>query len=158
MLANCIKRRKKEEYTCDLHKICGTPVTAVAHSTHNPHLIPIFSLCFCRARSAIDCDANWTYASPEARPISSANRAIPLGTICIPVNPHTNPQNITINPTSLSQQSANYITQSLHQDWSVIEIFSAAVLRLHSERCDINIVYTMHWRFWGNTALICCIC
>lgn len=69
-----------------------------SHSTHNPHLSPIFSLCFCRARSAVCCDANWTYASPEARPMSSANRAIPLGTICIPVNPHKNPQNITINP------------------------------------------------------------
>ena len=104
MYANCTDRRKKQEYTNDLHKIRGTPIIGVAQSTHNPHLIPIFSLCFCSARSAIDCDANWTYASPEARPISSANRAIPLGTICIPVNPHTNPQNITVSPTSLSQQ------------------------------------------------------
>jgi len=104
---------EEKEYTHDLHKICGSPVITVTHSTQNPHLIPIFSLCFCRARSAIDCDANWTYASPEARPISSANRAIPLGTICIPVNPHINPQNITINPTHLSQQSLHYTAQSL---------------------------------------------
>jgi len=106
--ANChytIRRRRVYTY---LHKICGTPVIAVAHSTHNPHLIPIFSLCFCRARSAIDCDANWTYASPEARPWSSANRAIPLGTICIPVT-HTSTHKIS--PLTQHTFHNNYCTQ-----------------------------------------------
>ena len=56
-------------------------------STPTAHLWPIVSLCFCRARSMRDWEANWTKASPVVRPSWSVRIVIPFGTISNPVNP-----------------------------------------------------------------------